>query len=228
MGKKRAWMFLNLAAVVALTLVSGMLEGRIRNRWGPSETLQAAGQKLEDVPRQFGGGQNDRWQVQSLETIDRDSIEMLECTGYFARTYANRRTGQLVNVFVILGPAGPIAVHTPEICYSSRNYKIHDRRQRVAVPDAEGREDQFWALSFKANRAEGQLLRVYYAWSEGDRWTAPNDARFAFAGSPFLYKIQLSSNLPDGTDLKTGDTCREFLNDFVPVMRRHLFGSAGR
>ena len=59
----------------------------------------------------------------------------------------------------------------------------------------------------------------------GARATAgrpPTDARFAFVGWPYLYKLQLSSKLPAGADLKTGDTCREFLKDFVPVVRQYL------
>ncbi|MGA2030683.1 MAG: exosortase-associated EpsI family protein [Thermoguttaceae bacterium] len=213
---------LGLAVVAALTLVSGMLQGRIRNRWGPSEAMRAAAQRLQDVPRRFGGPQNDRWQLHSAETMSEDTLEMLECTGYFVRKYANQRTGEVVSVFVILGPAGPIAVHTPEICYSSRNYKSRDTRERVAIPHAKGPEDQFWALTFKSKSVQGDLLRVYYAWSTGERWSAPNDARFAFAGWPYLYKVQLSSSLPEGADLKTADTCREFLKDFAPVVRQFL------
>jgi hypothetical protein len=228
MHKKQVWFILSLAAVAALTLVSGVLQGRIRNRWGPSESARAAAKKLQDVPRRFGGPQNDRWQLQSSETMSRDSVEMLECTGYFVRTYANQRTGEVVSIFVVVGPAGPIAVHTPEICYPSRNYKSRGTRERVAIPDGEGQEHQFWALTFKSTSVQENLNRVYYAWSTGDRWSAPDDARFAFVGWPYLYKIQLSSNLPRETDLKTGDTCREFLKDFVPAARRYLIEPSRR
>ena len=65
--------------------------------------------------------------------MDEDTVEMLECTGNIVRTYENQRTGEVVSVFVIVGPAGPIAVHTPEICYSSQNYKSRDTRQQVAI-----------------------------------------------------------------------------------------------
>jgi hypothetical protein len=222
MNKKRLSIVLGLAAVVALTLLGGALEGRIRNRWGPSDTMRAAAQRLEEVPRRFGGPQNDRWQLQSSEAMNEDTIEMLECTGYFVRTYANRRTGDVVSLFVTVGPAGPIAVHTPEICYSSSNYTSRDTRRQVAISDVQGHEDQFWALSFKSKRVQEDVLCVYYAWGAGNRWSAPDDARFAFAGWPYLYKIQVSATLPAGTDLKSSDTCREFLKDFLPVLRQYL------
>lgn len=223
-NSKQTWFILSLAAVVALTLGSGALQGHINHRWGPSENLRAAAQRLQDVPRQFGGPQNDRWRMQSSETMSRDSVEMLECTGYIVRTYANRWTGETVNMFVIVGPAGPIAVHTPEICYSSRAFKLRDQRDRVTI-GGEGQEDQFWGLTFKSNRLRGDLLRVYYAWSLGDHWSAPNSPRYAFAGRPYLYKIQLAANLPQGTDLGAGDTCRQFLKDFVPALKSYLISN---
>jgi hypothetical protein len=222
---KQAWFILSLAAVVALTLVSGVLQGHIRNRWGPSEAMRAAAQRLEDVPSQFGGPQNDRWRMQSSETMDQVSVEMLECAGYIVRTYANRRTGETVNIFVIVGPTGPTAVHTPEVCYSSREFKIRDQREQVAITGAEGQEDQFWGLTFKSNRLRGDLLRVYYAWSTGDHWSATKGPRYEFVGRPYLYKIQLAANLPEGTDPGPSETCRQFLKDFVPVLQKYLISN---
>jgi len=225
---RNVWFVLSLAAVLALTLAGGVLEGRIRYRWGASETMLAAAKKLAGVPREFGGPQKDRWQLLSSDAMDKDSLEMLECSGYIERTYQKKGTNDKVSMFVIVGPTGPVAVHTPEICFPSQNYPSVDTRQQVAIPDSQGRDDQFWALSFKSKNVQEDQIRVYYAWSTGDRWSAANDARFAFVGSPYLYKIQLSSKLPAGVDLTTDDTCREFLKDFVPVVRRYLIEASTR
>ncbi len=222
MNKRQVWSILSLAAVIAVTLAAGVLQGRIRNRWGASESMLAAAQNLQDVPRKFGGPQNDRWQLQSAEPMSDDAAEMLECTGNIVRTYENRRTGEVVSLFVVVGPTGPTAVHTPEVCYSSQDYEVRDVRQPLAIADEQGQEDQFWALTFKSKRVQQDLLCVCYAWGTGGRWSAPNDARFAFVGRPYLYKIQLASKLPRGTDLKTNDTCRQFLQDFLPVLRQYL------
>jgi hypothetical protein len=218
---KQVFYILSLAVVLALTVAGGVLQGRISNRWGPSETMLTAGQKLDAVPEDFGGPDNNRWHLQSTDTMSAVAIEMLECTGNIVRTYENRRTGDVVNMFVIVGPTGPIALHTPEVCYSTQNYKSRDARHEVALPDTQG-QDKFWALSFKSKTVQEEVLLTYYAWSTGDRWSAPNDARFAFAGRPYLYKIQLSSRLPAGTDPKTNDPCKEFLKDFLPVVKKHL------
>ncbi len=216
---------LGIAIVVGMTVASAVLQGRIRNRWGPSESMQAAAQELGKTPNSFGGPQNDRWQLVVTETTDKlsdDVIEMLECTNYINRTYENRRTGEKVDVFVVIGPTGPISSHTPEICFSSQNYSSRDTHQRVSIPTAEEHDDEFWALSFKTKSIHEDLLRVYYSWTTSGRWTATDNPRFAFVGSPYLYKIQLASEMPAGSNLRTTDTCREFLKDFLPVLRKHL------
>jgi hypothetical protein len=217
---------LGLALVVALTVASGVLQGLIRNRFGWSEAMLAAAQELHNEPKSFGGPQNDRWQLIATETTDKlsdDVIEMLECKdGYINRCYENRRTGEKVNVFVVIGPAGPIAAHTPEICFSSQNYTSRDTRERKVIATAEEHDDELWALSFKTKNIREDLLRVYYGWTTSGRWSATDNPRYAFVGSPYLYKIQLASEMPAGSNLKTTDTCREFLKDFLPVLRKHL------
>jgi hypothetical protein len=208
-----------VTVALALTFVGGAFQGHIRNRWGPSQNALIAATKMENVPRAFGGAQNDRWRMKSAENLAPDTIAMLECTGNVVRTYVNRRTGETVNVLLIVGPAGPIAAHTPEICFSTQNYTSRDKRQRIAIASAQEQDDEFWALSFKTKNVREDLLRVYYAWTASNRWSAPDDTRFGFVGSPYLYKLQVSSVMPAKSNLKTSDTCREFLKDFLPVLR---------
>ena len=80
----------------------------------------------------------------------------------------------------------------------------------MAIAGGQGQDEQFWALTFKNKNLQEDLLRVYYAWTTGDHWSAPNDARYSFTGWPYLYKIQASCEMPAGTDLKSGDTHAAF------------------
>jgi hypothetical protein len=213
---------LGLSAVLGLTAASGVIQGHVRNRWGPSQAMLEAARKLEGVPQVFGGPQKNRWQMKSAEPMEPLAVALLECTGYIHRVYQNRQTGEIVSVFVIVGPAGPISAHTPEICFAAQNYTRRDNRQQVAIASDQEQDDHFWALSFKTKNVREDLLRVYYAWTARTNWSAPEDTRFGFVGSPYLYKIQVSSEMPAGSNITNSDTCREFLKDFLPVLRPYL------
>jgi hypothetical protein len=210
-----------IALAVAATIFSGVLQGRMRNRWGPSPETTLAAQRLAEIPQRCGD-----WQLVSSGKLDETSERMLECAAYFVRTYQNQTTGDVVNVTLLLGPPGPISVHTPEICLPSRNFQVMGKREEVAVGGDDAADDRFWALGYKANNLRGDLLRVYYSWSVGGRWSAAGDPRFKYAGQPYLYKIQLSALMPAGADLQADDPCKLFLQDFLPAARKFLIEPA--
>ncbi len=92
------------------TLLSGVIHGRMSGRWGPPPAMLQASKELDRFPERFG-----TWQLTSNERMSDNVVRILECAGYFVRTYADEKTGAGVHVAVTLGPAGPIATHTPEI-----------------------------------------------------------------------------------------------------------------
>lgn len=208
---------LAIVLTAGLTILSGILHGRMANRWGPSSQTIAAAEKLEQLPTQFGD-----WRMKKSEKLSETTLNMLECAGYVARTYENRKTGEVVELTLLLGPSGPTAVHTPEICMGSQNYESRSERQPVAIRGADAAEDKLWALDFNINNLRGDVLRMYYGWSVGGPWSAPADARFTFVGQPRLYKIQLSSYAASTTIGSPRDPCLKFLQDFLPVVRSHL------
>jgi hypothetical protein len=220
---KRPLLAMAMVLVAGLTVLAGVLHGRMSNRWGPSPDTIFAANKLKEIPRQFGD-----WRLQSTTDLDKSSREQLDPAGYFVRTYENQTTGEVVNVTVLLGRPGPISVHTPEICMGSQNYQSRGNRKMVAIRAAAGADDEFWALDFKTSDLRGDLLRVYYGWSAGDRWLAPEDARFWSAGKPYLYKIQLSGILPPGAGPQSDDPCHKFLQDFVPAAKQYLIEPSAR
>lgn len=210
-----------IGAAVGLTFLSGIVHGRFTNRWGRSEAMSSAAALLEQFPESFDG-----WKMVSSERMTPTVVEVLDCAGYFLRTYVNQDTGESVKVALMLGPAGTIAVHTPEICYSRQDYDIEEERQVVEWKDPNGASDAVWALTFRSNDAKSDLLRVYYGWSSGREWSAPKDPRFAFAGQPWLYKIQIAGHAPPVKDQEMDDSCRRFLQDFIPVARHYLRSGA--
>jgi hypothetical protein len=195
---------------LAMTVATGVVYGRLSQRWGPVPDLVAAGAKLREFPTQIGD-----WQLLKEETMRQSIVDILQCTGYVHRQYVNRSTGKLVSLAITVGPSGPISVHTPEICYSSRSYSIEEQRTPVVITDKNGTAHSFWKLSFRSNSTTADSLRVYYAWSADDRWESAESPRFEFAARPILYKLQISSLVaPDGTE-GTNDPCNSFLADLL-------------
>ena len=90
--------------------------------------MRAAAARLEAFPAILEIGSSNRPLQMSTAVI-----EMLQCAGYISRVYVNQLTGENVRVALLLGPPGPIAVHTPEICFSAQDYRQEESRKRVAI-----------------------------------------------------------------------------------------------
>jgi hypothetical protein len=207
---------LAVSAVALTTVASGILHGRMRNRWGSSEAMQAAAASLQQIPTQFG-----HWRMAKSEDLDKATIDMLECEGQLVRCYTNEKTGASVTVLLILGPVGAISVHTPEICMSSQAFRQVKKRLDVAIPDR-GADDHVWGSVFKSTDLRGELEAVYYGWSCGGAWQAAKDPRFGFAGKPWLYKVQVASRVLGDNIAENDDAGKQFLRDFLPAIKQYL------
>ena len=141
---KRLQFAVAVALAVGLTILSGVLHGRMSDRWGPAADTLAAANKLKEIPNEFGD-----WRLQSSEELDKTSLDMLQPAAYLVNRYQNRQTGDVVNMTLLLGRPGPISVHTPEVCFGTKNYKSRGERQKVAIRGPAGGDDEFWALDFK-------------------------------------------------------------------------------
>ena len=200
-----------LALGIVFTLSAGVLYGKYSQRWGPPADLMAAAAQLETLPRQLGN-----WKLAEESPMEKSSVEMLQCAGYVNRRYINQQSGQAVNVAIIVGPAGPTAVHTPEICFSSRAYEAQGKRQRIVLASSPTKKDAFWRVDFSTKNALADDLRVYYAWSGGSTWEASDSPRYEFAALPYLYKLQLAGAIRPGKQGKDADDpCRDFLEELL-------------
>ena len=178
--------------------------------------MTEAGKKLRELPSEFG----DWKQTQSAELSD-GAAKQLQCTGYVNRSYMNG-SGQLVHVAVITGPAGPLSLHDPEICYRSTGYQLQQARRRVAVADADGTEHELWSVSFRSPDVLADSLRVYYARSSGDKWEAVDHPRVHYATKAFLYKIQLATSVTFDVKNSEKDAAQSFLRDFTPFLKKYI------
>ena len=202
-------------ALVAMTVAVGIVHGRWTNRWGHRPDIVSASERLGNLPLVIGD-----WQAKKNDPLDPAVARMLQCAGSANRVYENARTGDRVAVAVLLGPSGPIAVHTPEICYSSRDYRIAQDRKRWKVVEADEPGDEFWDLRMKGKDVSAAPFRVLYGWTKEKYWNASANPRFSYGGSPYLYKLQLAGPVPE--EGQSNDPCREFLAAFLPVLRKHM------
>jgi hypothetical protein len=197
--------------LIALTVATGLAHGRLTARWGATPDLAGAAARLQELPAEFGS-----WRLVKEEQLEPVVERELKVFGYLQRIYQHTETGGTVTFIVLLGPVGPISVHTPEICYSSRDYKVSNQRKPLAVPTAGGEQQQLWDLTFAPQRATLAPLRVVYGWTCDGIWQAAERPRFSFAGRPYLYKLQVAMTTPTSGD--DDGHCEAFLRDFLPVL----------
>jgi Protein of unknown function (DUF3485) len=207
---------------LAITVATGLVYGRASQRWGPAPDLAAAAKQLAGMPTEIGN-----WQVVNNIPMDDDAIRMLQCAGYVNRQYVNSQTGENVNVAITLGPSGPISVHTPEICYSSRDYTLLGDRKRFELPGSVDGQQSFWKVLFHPNNGTADSMAVCYAWTAGNRWEASDHPRFEFAGQTLLYKLQIASIGPEAAVSDKEGPCERFLSDLKESGWK-VTGSTGR
>jgi len=205
--KRRSPIIATMALVAVAT--GGLVHGNLSQRWGDPPDLVAAADTLKHFPEQLGD-----WRLVRNESMDNSVVETLQCAGYVSRAYTNAATAETVRIAVIVGPPGPTAVHTPEICYSSRTYDLERRPEVVAIDEEQG-GDTFWSTEFRSKEAGGGILNVYYAWSANRVWQASNSPRFEFGGSPYLFKLQVAGTpSPFGAN-HDEDLCKRFLRELL-------------
>lgn len=196
------------ATALAMIVFGGVAHGLLSNRWGISQDIQALGKQLGTIPMELGP-----WKCAEETELDDRVVQMLEATGYISRMYVHQATGEAVNVFLVFGPKGPIAVHTPEVCYSARAVTQTAARQSVPC-DYDAQNGTLWKLGFETNTIDKRKMSVYYGWTDGGPWQAANSPRFW--RTDFLYKIQTSCQATG----KKEDSTDEFFKVFMPEVRK--------
>jgi hypothetical protein len=208
--------WLALALALAIPLAGGVLYGNYSQRWNKPAESVAAATALKSLPREVG-----RWKAAEDLVIEPAALQQLDCAGYVYRRYVNQDSGQSIKMVIVAGPPGPIAVHTPEICFSSRAYDIQNERTAVSLERSPGRPHSFWMVDFVTRNAFADRLRVYYAWSLGETWAASRSPRFSYAGAPLLYKIQVAATVPPRSSDESADSVRQFVEQLLDSGWKH-------
>jgi hypothetical protein len=193
-------------AVLALTLFAAVAHGVATNRWNGGDPAPT----IPDVPKQFGN-----WVGEDEESnIDDPALANI------TRTYTHKSSGRVFVISLTVGHPGLTAVHTPDYCYRGGGYEMTEAIVRRAA-DA----NAFWTTTFRKSTASGtEQLRIFWAWSAGGAWAAPDYPRLHFMGKPSLYKLYVVA--PSGAEALAGKDAAldEFMTAFLAVLDKSLFG----
>lgn len=209
-----------VAGAIVVTIASGALYGRMNRQWGVAQDFEQASIALSDLPKQFG-----EWHLEGEHELGDSAMELLQCRAFIHHSYRNADTGQLVNVAVMVGPGAKMSIHVPEICFEAKNYSLIQDRERIQIDTNNNETDEFWSVAFQLNDVSERRLNVYYGWKSDDNWIAPAMPRWAVAGNPVLYKLQLSEQISASNDGSAGGA-GEFLKAFLPVLNERLKAKA--
>ena len=204
----------------AITFTTALVHGRWTSRWGAPQLMTLQAEVLQRLAKDFGP-----WQMIQASELPQAVRGILQCADYRQAVYRNRDTGEQVLCTLLLGPAGPMSVHTPEICYTSIDSEALGPRRRVQLSPGVP-QDSFWMVQFReVHEPSVGILRVYYAWNEGTgSWTAAEEPRVTFGGHPFLFKVQVSTTLPESAETGSQDPAHDFLPFFTREFAHAVVG----
>lgn len=198
---------------VLLIITGGVTHGYLDGRWTHIADAKLRGTQLQDLPKTAGN-----WRLLSSEKIPDSAQRTLQCYGSVLRDYVHDITGDRIKVFVVLGPRGPTAVHTPEVCYSSTGTEPAGERVAKSLL-INGETQTLWNVKFRRPRtSDPPHLEVWYGWSDGGPWNAASLPRVWLTDS--LYKIQVAG--PPAKPDQEISPVEDFLKEFLPSFQETI------
>jgi len=208
-----------LVAIFVASLVTAsaaVLHGRLSNRWGTAPDSNFTLEFVQSLPRTVGD-----WQVVDETPLDSFALETLQCASYANRIYAHRRTGDQLAVTLLAGPPGPMTVHTAEICMTTRNFKSMGEPDRAEFQSGDSTA-RFYRSAFRSTSPAQPSVEVFYGWSQGGKWDAPDAPRFAYGGAPMLLKLQVVSTIWPNVATGNDGLAARFLKELLTVLPREF------
>ena len=209
-------MFRLLPTLIAFTgiLTAGLVPGLWAGRWIPAVSLDEAAARLPAIPFAVG-----EWNGRELQVNPAEQAAA-QASGFVRRRYVNSRTGAAVTLLVLCGRAGPISVHTPDICLRGSGFDEVGKESRYEIPGSPG--NRLWVRQFQKVLPSPVFIRVFYGWSANGTWEAPDNPRLAFARSPVLFKMYVFRDLADPNEPVDGDPAGDLLRALTTPLRTNL------
>jgi hypothetical protein len=206
-----------LLIAIGVIVLSGVVHGIWSSRWQTSERLDQAVARVPLVPKTAGD-----WHAEDVE-VNPDAYAQTGALGYWMRRYKHQKTGNEVTVILMCGPSGKMSVHTPNICYQGAGFLIQGEPVECTVSEKNWTA-ALWTADFaKETGAGDQRLRIFWSWTAGEQWSAPDNARFAFSGQPALYKLYVVRDMTFSRAALENDPAVDLMRQLLPLMDKTLF-----
>jgi hypothetical protein len=211
---RRTWMM--TVAVAALTVPAAYYNGVIHFRWGDPAELPEHLAVLDRLPDHLG-----EWRFVAEGKATSDAVvRKLELRGQMHRVYEHSVTGQRVALLLLVGPAGPLVRHPPEVCYETRANDLLSS-EPLAM---DGEPNNLRLLSYRSDSLiDGDFL-VAYGFGADRRWDVPASPRLAYGGQPVLYKLQVLTEAADETAEGRPEGLIDFLSNLLPMLAAGMPG----
>jgi hypothetical protein len=219
---------LGILAIVGLTIPQVLMTDRHR---GANISAEMRAELLKNVPEQIGD-----WNGEDKEVSDvvRDTAGAI---GAISREYRNSRTGEKVDLWLIVGHGRDISAHTPDICYRGSGFEMRAPENStftMSFPD-QPQAPFLTNTFFKEDVTGRRLIRVFWSWynSEAEEnegkvvWEAPTNARYHFGNTRALYKMYFTAEMSDPTETADNSPCLRFAREFMPIVNRALAAVSG-
>jgi hypothetical protein len=203
---------LPIIAVITVLIATGVVSGMWTKRWSGGAALSADNRMT--LPVMVGD-----WDSRE-DAVDARVLKISQAAAIDRRWYINRTTGAAVSVSLVYGDPGPVAVHTPDVCYAGSGF---EETASAAIREVEpNKPDRFLVRQFRKQGPAPMTLTVYYGWNAGDHWQVHDNPRIAFAGKPALYKLYVNYDTTAAVGPDADLPALEFLRALLPVLKESV------
>jgi hypothetical protein len=207
--------YLPIPIAVVAVLATGVVHGLWTDRWADREAIA---NRLDQLPMVLGD-----WHGKPREF---DATGLGPISGCLTRYYVNQKTGAGVTMSLVCGRPGPVAIHTPDVCYVASGFQAEQAMNFAppldpSLPPAEFKTAQF----VRTRAAEQTALRVFWSWNAGGTWQVSESPRFAFARQPVLYKLHLVREQTSPSETLADDPCVEFMQQLLPELQKRVIST---
>jgi hypothetical protein len=191
---------------------------------GSSMDAAEFGKRFANVPKEVGP-----W-IGTDNEVSEETLQAAGAVNHVSRTYANRDTGQKVDLWLIVGHARDIVRHTPDICYPSNGFAQDGTAQKQSIEAEDGSSSMFNTARFRQESILGDggpIRRVFWAWNankpDEKEWVAPESQRVYFGNNTALYKMYFTSSMNDRDELVMDNNAVAFAKVMIPEVNKALF-----